>query len=642
VRIVIAEKPKVAQKIASIFKGLKLTPYKKIRYFKGDDLAVISAVGHVYNLAETKKSYQYPVFDIEWKPAYLANKSAAYTKDYVELAQKLAPKAKEVIVATDYDTEGSLIGYNLARFTMPGKPLYRMKFSSITLPELKKAWENLQEFDYNNAFAGEARHTIDWFYGINLSRALMSALKKAGMFKILSIGRVQGPTLDLVVKREHEIRDFKPEIYYVVKAKGKGVEFDYGKRMSKEEAQEVYDRIGKYATVVDIENKEVEVMPPVPFDLTTLQTEAYRIHGITPAQTLKLAQALYEEGLISYPRTSSQKYPPTLPIRNILSQLEIHQEYAERLLGKGRLRPVQGKKEDPAHPAIYPTGNYKPLEGQAKKLYDLIVRRFLATLSPPARKAITTVTIESNGVKLKAKGERILEPGFMEIYPYVSLKKELPDFEHGETFPITKKLSKEQTKPPARYNEASLVKELEKKNLGTKATRAVIVSTLFDRDYLTKEGKHILPTEFGEVVREVLKENVPTILDEELTRSLEKKIEGIQEGKMDKEEVIDEAKEIVYNISQEFKEKEEKIGKELLNAFRAYSDKQEVLGKHVCGGNLRLKKGKKNYYLWCDKCKEAHPLPPGVPFKIKDNKLMMKKGRRFVEFRNEQIDSMLA
>jgi Topoisomerase IA len=206
-----------------------------------------------------------------------------YTRDYVDLARSIKPD--EVIIATDFDIEGSLIGYNLVRFALnKAKNIYRMKFSSIVPKELMKAYNNLIEFDYNNAIAGETRHILDWYYGINLSRALMDALKKAGAKNVLSIGRVQGPTLSLVLNREISIINFKPEEYFSIQLKIEDVIFKHPKAFKSKLEAEAY--IKQLPDKISIrEEKTQEKVVFTPFDLTTLLTETYRIRKISPNET---------------------------------------------------------------------------------------------------------------------------------------------------------------------------------------------------------------------------------------------------------------------------------------------------------------------------------------------------------------------
>jgi len=636
--LIVAEKPKVAYTIAKAIGGeMAQKSHGKVRYYEitkdGHEYAVAPAVGHLFNLAEKKKSHSYPVFDVEWKPSYQISKFSYYTRDYTETLNMLGKKADRVTVACDYDIEGSLIGYNVYRFCYGGENGGRMKFSSLVPSELQDSFENREgSIDFNNAFAGEARHVLDWYYGINLSRALMTALKKAGGFRTMSIGRVQGPALDILARREKEIAAFIPQDYWEVRIWLKGTEFlhEAGRFMEEAGADEAYSKLakGQNATIENVEKKEAEVWAYPPFDLTSLQLEAYSTFGFPPALTLALAQTLYEGSLISYPRTSSQKLPAKLGLARIIDKLSNNPEYAAHakiLLEKKWFRPREGKKEDPAHPAIHPTG-MKPgkLSEQEKKLYDLIARRFLSCFAPPAKIAVTKIKARAGGEGFDANGSQIVEKGWIEFYPYYKNKeKAVAPFTNGESTPIEeKKEEKKKTKPPNRYSPASIISELEKKHLGTKATRSVIVDTLFKRGYA--EGRSIEVSPFGMRVWEVLGAHSPKILDESLTRRLEDEMDAVVAGKLGKDVVIQEGKEILIQILDDFKRNEEKIGKELLASVKQTEAETAKAMCPKCGKPLRvirMKTGKQ--FVGCSgypDCRNAYPVPFGAYIQLLEKK----------------------
>jgi len=627
--LIVAEKPKVAEKIAyAICDDVKKKVVGGVAYFEGtadgEDVAIAPAVGHVYSLIEKKKTNTYPTFDIDWVPAYKAEKGAAYTKAYVNLLEALGKKAKRFTVACDYDIEGSLIGYNVFRFAYGKKEGARMKFSALVKEDLYDAYKERGELDYNNAFAGEARHVLDWYYGINLSRALMASLRAANRFKVMSIGRVQGPALNILANLEKEIKAFVPTSYWELNANIKGVEFLHqtGRFIDEEQAKKSLENTGKNGTIESVEKKEQTVYQNPPFDLTSLQVEAYRVFGFAPARTMEIAQTLYEGSLISYPRTSSQKLPSKLNLGGILKKLSENPDYtkhAKTILENKWNTPFQGKKEDPAHPAIHPTGQAPgKLEEQDKKLYDLIVKRFLALFAPPAKKERTAVVADSNGERYNASGVITTEKGWIEFYGqyYKTEDKELPEFSQGEKVAFEKKKkTKKETKPPRRYTDASIISELEDRHLGTKATRSTIVETLHKRGYMT--GKSIQVSDFGLKVVDVLGKYAPEILDENLTKRIEDEMEEIQNGKLEKEQVITEGKEILIQILDKFKKNEAKIGGELLDSLAASEKLQSQVGVcDKCGAQLRIIKmrmGKQ--FIGCGgypNCRNAYPLPGGA------------------------------
>ncbi len=627
--LIVAEKPRVAEKIASaIGEKVSRKAYNGVAYYEttagGTEVVVAPAVGHVYTLVEREKSRSYPVFDIEWVPSYQASKEAAYTKSYVELLQKLAKKADTFVSACDYDIEGSTIAYNVFRFATTIREGRRMKFSALTKEDLYSAYEQRTEFDYNNAFAGETRHIVDWYYGINLSRALMAALHSASRYRVLSIGRVQGPALHLMAALEKDIRAFVPTPYWEVTAMIKGVEFMHktSRFLSEADAQASLERTAGKGTVKEVDVKDQDVPPGPNFDLTSLQVEAYRLFGFSPSRTLELAQNLYEASLITYPRTSSQQLPPTIKVQPIISALAKNPDYAplaKKIAENRWYKPLQGKKEDPAHPAIHPTGQSGSVSGPEKSLYDLIVRRFLASFAPNARRQRNRVEVDAGGELFAASGSRLVEKGWTEFYGeyYTSEDVELPPFAAGEGVEVLdKKSTKKETKPPKRYTQASIVSELEKRHLGTKATRSVIVDTLFKRGY-TGGAKSIEVSDFGLKVIEVLQHYAPEILDENLTRKMEDEMELIQEGKLDKDKVLGESREILTQILDKWKGSEAKIGNELADALKLTQERENILGEcDKCHKQLRIIRMRdKRQFVGCTgypACRNAYPLPPGT------------------------------
>ncbi|MCX8194039.1 MAG: DNA topoisomerase I, partial [Candidatus Pacearchaeota archaeon] len=517
--------------------------------------------------------------------------------------------------------EGELIGFNVLRFLCNQQDAKRMKFSTLTKYDLLESYNKImQSIDFGQAYAGETRHFLDWFYGINLSRALMEALKSAGVYRIMSIGRVQGPALALVVEREQKIKNFKPVPYWLISLVVDGIELKYSKDIfSKEEADKflkLKNRSAEAKTTID--KKKLKPFPP--FDLTSLQLEAYKFFGFSPAQTLAIAQNLYLKGIISYPRTSSQKLPFTIGLKRILARLgKIYPDFAKLAT---RAKPVEGKKTDPAHPAIFPTGEYsEKLMPQEKKIYDLIVRRFLSCFCNDALLEEKKIVVKIDKKEFFAQGSRILEKGWLDVYPYKVEEKLLQDL-NGKVKVEDVKIEQKETQPPKRYNSASLVSELEKRNLGTKATRAMIVDTLYRRGYII--GGAIQATKLGISVVDALKNNCPSIIDEKLTRSFEEKMEKIQQEKdikeiiKEKEKVIEEAKKTLLKISEQFKKHEKDIGKVLIESHRKAQEearKASTLFKcPVCGKGsliiLRSKKGKR--FAACDEypeCKTTFALP---------------------------------
>lgn len=635
--LIITEKPKVSQRIAQAIAGRETHGLVKrdrgIVYYEislnGDKIFVGSAAGHLYSLIQENSGWSYPVFEIRWEPLYKIDKSKAYVRKYIEVLSDLGKIVDDFYIATDYDIEGELLGYNALRFACMAKErrVLRMKFSTLTSAELFNAFKNPGSVDLKLVDAGEARHIMDWFWGINTSRALTLAAKGMNrQFTTISAGRVQTPALALLVQREKEIRAFKPEKYWEIyadlDAKGKKVKAQHvrGRIFDESEAKRILENSkSREAFVKEVEKKEIKKPAPFPFDLGTLQTEAYRIFGFIPKKTQQIAQTLYESGYISYPRTSSQKLPYAIGyeriLRSLMEAVEFR-DYVDAILKKEKLKPREGTKSDPAHPAIYPTGILpKVLSREAEKLYKLIVHRFLAVFGEPLIREATSILCEIGREQFKFSGERTVEEGWNKLYPYTTFKEvELPALGIGDILPVLKLYSSEkETQPPTRFNPASLVKELEKRGLGTKATRAEIVDTLYQREYI--RGTLIEATELGSAVIAALEEHVPAIISEELTRRFEEKLENIQNGRESKEGVLEEARNELTKIMNEFKQKEKLIGEKLVKALEEKNMRKYVVGQcPKCSSDLRIIKSKatSKIFIGCSnypKCSTSYPLP---------------------------------
>ncbi len=667
VTLIIAEKPNVARKIAYALAEGK--PVRKtlngVSYYEfnrdGKRVIVAPAVGHLFTLAPKTKVYGYPIFEVEWVPVYVAEKGKSYARDYVKTLRELAKRADEFIVACDYDTEGEVIGYTALKYACGVDPskAKRMKFSALTRKDLLRAWYNLEPtINFGMADAGIARHVLDWYWGVNLSRALTQSIKRAsGKWMVLSTGRVQGPTLRFLVEREREIANFKPTPYWVIKMllekSGEQYTAVYEKEriFDENEAKIIVEEARKGPAFVErIDVKQQRRNPPYPFDLGTLQREAYSAFGYSPKKTLEIAQKLYERALLSYPRTSSQKLPKNLNFKTIiqnLAKLPEYKPFAHELLGKGYLKPVEGSKDDPAHPAIYPTGEI-PKSGDLTKdernIYDLVVRRFLAAFADPALREIMKIIINSGGHHFILSGARTLKEGWLKVYgKYVKFDEMiLPKFREGEPINVIQiKREKKKTKPPARYSPAAVIKKMEDLGIGTKATRAQILETLYARGYI--EGKRkIKVTPLGMNVVEALEKNVPDIVSVQLTKGFEEKMEEIMKRKLSREKVIDESKEQLMKILKEFRAREEEIGRELVKrliedrngdkntkkkkAVKELSEEEEreikqeadrkviVVGKcPKCGGDLVVRYNRRTgkRFIGCSnwpKCNVTYPL----------------------------------
>ncbi len=640
--MIITEKPTAAKRIAvALDENEAPTEVKKrgVSYYEckrdTNSLIVVYALGHLFELKQSVKGWDYPRLETSWVPKYEVEKKATQIKPIISLIKSLAKDIETFVVATDYDIEGSLIGYLTLVHACKANTehAHRMIFSTLTESEIQHAFENMSDtLDFPMIEAGHVRHEVDWLYGINLTRALTLAVKNtSGWFKIVSTGRVQGPTLSYVAEREQKINVFVPLPFWVIHVKsvhrGLEIELEYSKKRidTNSDAERIEKALdGATAFVDSIKSRTTTQYPHPPFNLSTLQSEAYRHFGFKPSRTLAIAQALYLDALISYPRTNSEKLPPSLNLLEILNGLGKMKDYSSmvsRVLQADNLTPVQGQKSDPAHPAIHPTGSKatRRLTPSEKKLYDLIVRRFLALFGAAAVKEHLRADIRHDEHLLYLRGLRVLKPGWMEFYGVYARtnERELPKISEGESLLLSSvRCENKYTQAPPRFNPASLLKLLERENLGTKATRAGIVDSIKSRGYAINDNFEL--STLGYALYETLEKYMPDILSPELTRQLEREMDNIQQETKNRDDVLSKAKEELLELLVNFKSQEEEIGTDLVNGLQRYWKSKEELGAcPKCGeGTLRVirssKTGKR--FVGCSnysegKCDQTFPLP---------------------------------
>ena len=389
-RVIVAEKNKVARRIAQVLSGgrYRVRRIYRVPVYEFDGTAVIGLSGHVLNL-------DYPVELRSWSrvPAERLLDAEPVlvptSRRHLMALRALFKKATEIVIATDYDREGELIGYEVIRYLAPEVPVRRAKFSSLTAEELRRAFENLVDLNEPMAKAGEARQRVDLSWGASLTRLLSVASGRRGR-NFLSIGRVQTPTLALIVAREREIESHVPRPYWSLflvsgSLRAAHVGNPFWER-SEAEAAASRARV-PVAEVVEHEVSERDFIAPAPYDTNTFLRDASRILGMAPHRAMRVAEDLYAQGLISYPRTDNTAYPRGTPFKRILASLrEPYRDLAEEILS-GPIRPRAGRKRTTDHPPIHPVSgaDLDSLDPDHRRVYDLIVRRFLATLMPPAR-----------------------------------------------------------------------------------------------------------------------------------------------------------------------------------------------------------------------------------------------------------------
>jgi DNA topoisomerase-1 len=617
--LLICEKPDAAERIAEALSDAEPKrlfkhgmPYYKVKR-ANEDLIICPALGHLYSVASTTKAPRdnYPVWEFDWKPRHVIERGQKKIEYWIKAINELSKEADGFVSACDYDLEGSVIGYTILKYACEGveSKAKRMKFSTLTRNDLRLAYQNLSPtLDFNRIYAGMCRHEVDWLYGINFSRALTSSVNKfSGGYLTLSTGRVQGPTLKFLVDREKEIQTFIPQPYWTITATvtvhGEGVPAEYHVQKlnnTKSAAKVVEDCHGKKGIVTDINVSESQISPPHPFDLSTLQSEAYRMFHISPRETLGIAERLYLDALISYPRTSSQRLPASIGYREILNGLAKYSQYHQKcqlLLKMDSLRPHEGEKTDPAHPAVFPTGSVASsgLEGRMRRVYDLIVKRFMATFASDATRRSERASVKLQDHIFYIRGSRILKAGWIDFYaPYARFEEtDLPTMNIGEEVLFKKVDALERfTQPPPRYNPNSLLRLMEAQEIGTKATRADIIDTLYRRGYVKEE--RMIASQLAFDVIELMARYCPRIIDVGFTRELEEKMQKIELGRTKKDEVVHEAIQTLKPEIAQLKINELEIGRTLSRSARlaALSERTLATPCPICGSKLYIRKSR--------------------------------------------------
>jgi DNA topoisomerase I len=638
-RLVICEKPDAARRVADALadNGVNSVMVGGVQVFvlaHGDrSYVVCSALGHLYAISDSfRRRETYPVFDLEWYPAYLVDKDAKNVEKRIRAIEKLAVGADSFVNACDYDVEGETIGYNILRYACRGKEdtALRAKFSTLTKEELVPAIEGAEAgLGSGLARAGRARHLLDFVWGINLSRALSGSLSTASTgYRTISMGRVQGPTLGFVVEREVEIRGFVPTPYWSVVGvfEKDGSRFEAPSvtpRFSKKrDAELVRDECrGKAVEVSEVSKTVFKQPPPLPFNLGDMQKEAYRVFGFTPSRTLQIAERLYLDALISYPRTSSQRLPASINHRQILSNVGKMQEYSALVdeLLRAELRPREGDKIDSAHPAIYPTGETprRVLDSWESRLFDLVVRRFLVCFAPDAIRERASVEIKVGGHLFRTAGRTTLRAGWMRYYArYTGIEdKDIPPLKRGDALSVVDiDCTEKFESPPPRFNQSSLLDRMERESIGTKATRAETISTLIARGYVSGDG--LTATDLGISVVETMQEFCPQIISTELTRETEAALEGVERGEGD-EALVERVIDVLSMQIERLKQSEAEVGRKINQSAVQTDFSQSLLGDcPVCKtGKLRIIRSfkTKKRFVGCTGyaagCRASAPLP---------------------------------
>ncbi|PWR71824.1 DNA topoisomerase I [Methanospirillum stamsii] len=609
--LIIAEKNIAANRIAQILSGKDKVSAKKesgVNVYTFGEKTSVGLRGHV---VEVDFVEGYTNWRSEERPPRSLIDAGTIKRPtepaIVKLIQKIAKKANRITIATDFDTEGELIGkeaYELVRAVNPKVPVDRARFSAITREEINRAFSEPAEIDFDLAAAGEARQVVDLIWGASLTRFISLAAKRGGG-NILSVGRVQSPTLAMIVDREREIESFIPEPYWEIsltsEKDGEIIEARHaeGRFTDKTLADAAYAGTKDPLLVTEVkEGKRVD-RAPTPFDTTGFIVAAARI-GYSAANAMRVAEELYMNGFISYPRTDNTIYPPSLNLDNILSTLE-KTRFApdvEWVKKNRRKKPTEGKKSSTDHPPIHPTGVATPEQlGENWKLYELVVRRFLATLSPDAEWATMRINMDASGQGYIATGSRLIDAGWRTVYPYSEAKDTfLPVVKKGERLKIQDlNLEEKQTQPPPRYSQSKLIQVMEELGLGTKSTRHEVIQKLISRKYI--EGNPLRPTLVGKAVTDSLEAHASTITRPDMTQKLEQSMEAIKVRHQSRDVVVDDSRKMLHQVFNELEPNQAVIGQEIMGQ----TDEELTLGPcPVCGKDLRIRRKGGSQFIGCN------------------------------------------
>ena len=622
---------------------------KTIGKYLGPDYTVKASMGHLRDLPKSKMGV-----DIEngFAPQYQPVRGK---EDLIKELKSAASQVDTVYLATDPDREGEAISWHLKELlNLPDHKTHRVTFNEITQKVVKESISNPRDIDYDLVDAQQARRILDRIVGYQLSPLLWKKVRRG-----LSAGRVQSVATRMVVDRENEIRAFIPKEYWsldvtldrIGKA-GSFVAHYYGEDKKRElnneaETQAVIDDItGKEFTVTNVKKGEKKRSAAPPFTTSTLQQEASRKLGFTPKKTMMVAQQLYEgvdvagegtTGLITYMRTDSLRLSDeAMAAAADFIKWRYGKDYH---YGKFHVFKTKNGAQD-AHEAIRPTHvDMDPdrirhsLTPDQYKLYKLIWSRFLASQMANAVYDTVSIDTECAGHMFRSSHQSMRFPGFIAVYEEgrddeaEAVGSPLPDLQAGDRATASK-IEKEQhfTQPPARYTEATLVKAMEEKGVGRPSTYATTISTIEDREYVSKQDKRLIPTPLGEVVTGLMMERFNDIIDVEFTANMELRLDEIEEGKREWKAILSE---FYQDFSKELKDAEEALEGTRLKVPEEETD--EVC--ELCGRNMVIKMGRFGKFLACPgfpECKNAKPIVEKMPGRcpLCGNGMLKRKSKR--------------
>jgi DNA topoisomerase-1 len=561
------------------------------------DFLVRASVGHVRDLPKSNKK----AIDIEggFIPHY---EVVPQKQQVINDLKALAKKASEVILATDPDREGEAIAWHIKEELKLKKP-ERIVFYEITKEAVEEALKNPRAIDENLRYAQEARRVLDRLVGYDLSGLIWKKVRYG-----LSAGRVQSPALRIIMEREREIRAFKPETFYVITAHTQTPKKQplllvcSEEPRDKKEAERIIASVDQHGlSVAEVSETQAKRTPRAPFTTSTLQQVASSRLGYSPSRTMQLAQRLYEAGHITYMRTDS----PNLAAGAQASVLKIVEKKFGKEYAQAHTYTTKSKSAQEAHEAIRPTRVEKASAGstpEQKKLYELIWSRTVASQMADAQILRTKISAKTGGESVpdfSATGSRVLFDGWLAADPAARGEDvELPEVAQDEDLSVEKvDLEEKQTTPPARYTEAGLIKELEKRGIGRPSTYASIMKTLAERGYVTKEGRALVPTDTGDVVSSFLEENFPTYISDTFTAEMEDELDEIAEGKREYAKTLS----TFYKpFLAEVKKKDKEAGK-----ITDLGATPKEFDCPVCGSNMVYKLSRQGKFMSCARFPEC-------------------------------------
>ncbi|MEI6296130.1 MAG: type I DNA topoisomerase [bacterium] len=569
---------------------------KTISKYLDNKYTVKASVGHIRDLPKSNKE----AIDIDggFIPRYEISKGK---EKVVSELKELSKKADEILLATDPDREGEAIAWHVAEALKLKNPK-RVTFHEITERAVKEAVTHPREIDQNLRKAQEARRVLDRLVGYDLSGLIWKKVRYG-----LSAGRVQSPALRIIMEREREIRAFIPEKYWVIKADTKtekniSIEFTYSEEpKTEEEANRVVEISKKLdLRISSIEESNYSRKARAPFTTSTIQQTASSALGFSPSRTMKVAQKLYEAGHISYMRTDSTNLSQEAlsGIKNVITK-----EYGEKFWSPKEYK-TKVKNAQEAHEAIRPTKmDKKTISGQPEetKLYELIWRRTVSSQMPDAEFIRTKVLAEVGDKTVKpygTNGSRLVSPGWLLCDDYSKGEDTLlPELQKDEKLNIVDINSEgKQTEPPARYSEAGLVKELEKRGIGRPSTYAAIIQTLISRNYVEKDNKSLKPTDTGDVVSSFLEEHFGNVISDTFTAQMEEDLDEIANGTKVYEKVLGD----FYTPF-----KKEVKAKDKVDKITTLGNADKDIKCPLCEAGMVIKLGRSGKFLSCEKFPEC-------------------------------------